>query len=689
MKGPSQLSNLKSKVIEEINENSLEFVEGWKQSNRNRKHKVLQKRHELLEHFKDHVRGSTNSMTTLLNNTNNKNNLTNKTIGEIKNLCMNEIRNKKIIENWKNSLIQEKTKILEIRNNVINEIYGQKSKIIKNKLNKVKLDLNTISKQEQKSILLNEIRNMKKGNSKKAVSDEKECIPAWKEIQLNQKRITLENKKMLNLEFQEQSKEALLENVCNIIEKRQKVLESIRNLQLNQPIVEEWKQNNRNNLSTPLLNKQQLLNDLIEGKITLKSIEDNRTHMLNSIKANSNNENITEEWKIKIQKEKLLTMKKRQQVLCDIHEQKNQIYKNLLESNKNKTTEEEKRNNLLNEVRNFVQDYYRNCDYTPVVENWKQEERNLKSSLINNKKRCLIDISEQKPSKMLKKVEMSDNKKHMNLLNEIRSEPLPIWKENLNNKRIETIQNKNKINNEIINTKFTDILENKNKVYENKINLNKEIKSKFGNYSESWKEEQYNQKTKNIACKNLINNEINEYDFELKNFKNQTELKQLMLKELRLKSDMTLPLWKEDILDEQSKINGNKNQLICEINENTKILQKNLIKTLNFNKLKEECLKELRQLTCQPIELWKELERNEITEKYNNKKEINNEIRNKNFNLENNKSFSEMRNLVLKDIRSLNEETIVPKWKEEKLAKRCLVFDNKMQLNKSIENLRI
>merc|ERR1711974_354535 len=100
----------------------------------------------------------------------------------------------------------------------------------------------------------------------------------------------------------------------------------------------------------------------------------------------------------------------------------------------------------------------------------------------------------------------------------------------------------------------------------------KDIRNKFNNQMEEWKENEKNIKAKCIGNKNIIHQEIisksKNIKNELKSIKNEIELKNECLKELRIKSDMCIPEWKEDLLDEQIKIKGNRNMMICEIREN-------------------------------------------------------------------------------------------------------------------------
>jgi hypothetical protein len=215
----------------------------------------------------------------------------------------------------------------------------------------------------------------------------------------------------------------------------------------------------------------------------------------------------------------------------------------------------------------------------------------------------------------------------------------------------------------------------------------KDVRSKFGNFTEAWKESQCNDRAVAIGCKNLIKNEITKDCLKnLNSTKTQAELKNESLKELRLKADTAIPQWKEDILDSNSQIQGNRQQVIYELSF-CQPDRSPLNATKSLNQVKNQVLAEIRRPV--PVEAWKEEARNKIAELYNNKREINDLICGKKFLLECAKSQSELRNDLLREIRSKNKDEVVPVWKEKKMMKRTEVHDNKVELNRCIESLNL
>jgi len=682
------IPQLKAKVISQLHENSHdlgEFVEAWKQESRNKKHQVYQARHNLMSELEAFERKPANL------------DLSNKSDEELKKMAMEEIRNKRrvksksggdfsIIEEWRQKVIEKKVEILANRNQVLSQIRGKRSKITKmlNPIEKKKASTET----EQKSALLADIRKtVTEANQKSKKSNlEIDVIPAWKEHQNNQKRNTFENKRNVLSELSTVDKKELLQTVCDILTIRAKFLDSIRNLDKEQEVVESWKQENRNQISNPMILKQQMMNSILTENNKLKSTQEPRTAILEAIAAKNDDElEMKEDWKVKNNKQRTEALKNKHNIVCDIIEKKGEKCLN----------KEANRENMLEQVRNVALQKCPNGKNIPTVEAWKQSIRNEKSNLIMAKKRVLIDVeTPAKACKVLKPLEKSDLERHTELMNDLRTQAvLPSWKVNVNNERISTIQNKNKISNEILENKFLNInlLKNVNTVQDNKVNLMKDVRSKFGNQLEAWKETEKEVRAVTIGNKNVVHEDILSKTKEttLKQTKNQTELKSDALKELRMKADMSVPKWKEDLLDEQCKIKGNRNEMICEIREmgDSKLNNKNLVKTLSFNEQKSKCLSEIRR--CNPIPAWKEEINNEKAEFYSARRGVNFDISQGKFNLENCKSQSELRQDCLRQIRLLNTERVTPVWKEAKLEKRAKVFTNKQMLNRAIENLNI
>merc|ERR1712226_687203 len=169
---------------------------------------------------------------------------------------------------------------------------------------------------------------------------------------------------------------------------------------------------------------------------SLKSIKEPRLAILDEIKKINEP---TEEWRQKQYNQRSQAIKNKHQTICDINEYK-------LE-NLNTFSNDINRINLLEQIRNNTNQ--KSPINAPITESWKQNIRNNKSKLMLAKKRVLINV-EQPSAKILKPLEKSDIQKHNELMNSLRTENvLPLWKVNINNERVETIQNKNKISNQL------------------------------------------------------------------------------------------------------------------------------------------------------------------------------------------------------------------------------------------------
>merc|ERR1719189_2658452 len=96
-------------------------------------------------------------------------------------------------------------------------------------------------------------------------------------------------------------------------------MEQIRSKPTGLP-VESWRQNKFDAISKVLLEKQQVLNQIIYHEIELNNTKDNRESVLASIKAKNPSEGIIEAWRLNQAKQRIQAIKAKNEVNCDIYE---------------------------------------------------------------------------------------------------------------------------------------------------------------------------------------------------------------------------------------------------------------------------------------------------------------------------------------------------------------------------------
>jgi hypothetical protein len=666
------IPTLKSKVLQQLQNTSPELVEAWKQTYRTNKAALINtKREYLLDILSFEMEKFQN----------NKIDFSNKSAEEIKFCAMKEIKEKSkavVTEEWKNKIIEEKVAILGDRHRVLAEIAGKKC--TKNAIKGLKQTAMVEStSDDQRGAVLASIR-------KRAANDESaDIIPAWKETLLTQKRLAYQNKRNLLSEYEAAKNtkfQNVLENSDNFITKRAKLMENIRTHPNGQDngIVEAWKQENIKKITDPVIFKQNMLMDLItKNHKALVCTKDARELLIDSLKTAEDVEHEpVEAWKVNNNKIRVEAIKNKNAIVCDINEKLGGLRSTGL-------TKEANRTNLLSEIRQTANQKSKSA---PITEAWKQKDRDVKANLIIAKKLLLVDVEQPKAKalKSLKSVEKSESQKHFELMQEIRTEKIPAWKEENMSIRMNAIMNKNFLNNEI-KVAATN-LKNTKSVQENMKNLMQDIRTKSGNFTEAWKETENNTRAVSIGCKSLINHEIVNNRPSLNQTKSQSQLKQETLKELRLKADNTIPEWKEEILDSAVEIRGNRQKVIYELSFEAPAKALNATKSLS--QIKSSILFDIRRPN--PIEAWKENQRNKQAELYNNKREVIfeiDEMKHSQFQLDCFKSQTELRKDLLREIRSKNVDFVVPEWKENKMEKRAEVYGNKRDLNRCIERLNV
>merc|ERR1712168_1548807 len=133
-------------------------------------------------------------------------------------------------------------------------------------------------------------------------------------------------------------------------------------------------------------------------------------------------------------------MGRKQQILDNLKNKRKLLNEILCSSTKNLLTRTPNRINLMEQIRSSFNE--KSAITTLLVENWKQNERNNISNNLSNKNIILGEIlSINSNGSNLRHVKDSQLIMHKNLLNKIRSAPIPEWKENFFAIKIKAIQN--------------------------------------------------------------------------------------------------------------------------------------------------------------------------------------------------------------------------------------------------------
>merc|ERR1712168_285343 len=279
-------------------------------------------------------------------------------------------------------------------------------------------------------------------------------------------------------------------------------------------------------------------------------------------------------------------MGRKQQILDNLKNKRKLLNEILCSSTKNLLTRTPNRINLMEQIRSNFNE--KSAITTLLVENWKQQERDNISN---------------------------------NLLNKIRSAPFPEWKENFFAIKIKAIQNKHNVCLAVQNGQFK--LNCNVSLVDQKTKICAQIRSKFQNLNEEWKQVKYNSYAKAIGQKYLTNLSIKSFQkVDLKTIKTLAQNKIDLMKQVRTAGDNSFPIWKEQEFDTKSNLIGVKILLNEEI-KNVNV--KTLLKSIQGQKGQRiALLKEIR--SCEPLEYWKENELNEIYDRFNSKRLMNEEI---------------------------------------------------------------
>merc|ERR1712168_1608724 len=311
---------------------------------------------------------------------------------------------------------------------------------------------------------------------------------------------------------------------------------------------------------------------------------------------------------------------RKQQILNNLNNKRKVLNEILCSSTKNLLTRTPSRINLMEQIRtNFNE---KSATTTLLVENWRQNERNNISNNLSNKNIILGEILSIKSNgSNLRHAKDSQLIIHKNLLQNIRSASIPEWKEKFFAIKIKAIQNKHNVCIAVQNGQFK--LNCNISPVDQKIKICAQIRLKFQNLIEEWKQVKYNSYAKAIGQKYLTNLSVKSFQkVDLKTIKSLAQNKIDLMKQVRTAGDNSFPIWKEQEFDTKSNLIGVKILLNEEIkNVNVKTLLKS---TQGQKNQRIALLKEIR--SCEPLEYWKENELNEIYDRFNSKRLMNEEI---------------------------------------------------------------
>lgn len=617
----------KNAMIKQINSRSTEMIEKWKQTARASRAEILGNRQRVMDQINFETIKLTPCKPTDSENT----------IEAKYNLCMQEIKEKsgsQTIEAWKNKAVESRRLIFATKHNVIAEIKTNENLKINLKSTKV------ISREH----LMADLRT------------KCEPVPEWKIKQMKQKCDAINNKNIVNCEIREN--EFILNSRDTVVEKFNKVLDQIR-----EP-TEAWKLKIRTQISNPHKNMKACLCDIAERNFFLESTKDAREQLMDSIRKNP-----VESWKLAKAKEFAKINRIRKSLLCDITEKKFTLKKIA------------NREALLADIRSA----YNIPESWTFCEAWKEESRNAKSKILLAHKQCMVSVEQGEFH--LKNTKNSTRKEQLKAcLDELRIEPIPAWKKAVQESRIATFENKNSVLSEITVFDRKMLKTVVRPVIENKLAVLEQLKAKLfkkGWYNlciEGWKQDQMNKKACSFFNKHLMIEEMRTLKPTLKQTRSIEQTKTCLMAAIRAKINVSpVPEWQENERIERSKVQNARNLVLSELRS----AKSCLTETKSLEQVRMQICREIR--ANQPIEAWKEKERESQVELYNNKRMVIQAIGNGNSCIGNKRSQAELKNSLMAEIRSKGD-LVVPEWKEKRMQVRAEVLKNKVALNAAICN---
>jgi len=609
----------KQALVKQINSKSSEMVENWKQTSRDSRAEILGNRKRVM----DQISFESIKLTPC------KPTDSESTIEAKYNVCMSEIKekaNNQVVEAWKSKAIESRRLIFATMHSVVAEIKTNSG--LKEGLKSVK----AVTREDLMSELKTKV--------------EKE--PEWKAKIMRQKCEAIKNKNLVNCDVREFNFE--LNSTKNIVEKFNMVLDQIRSP------TEAWKLQIRAEISNPHKHMKLVISEIIDNKVSLTSTKNTRQELMKTIRASP-----IEAWKQEKADKFSAFIQTRKSVLCDISE-KNYSLKKIAN-----------RRAMLADIRAA----YNIPESWTFCESWKEAVRNEKSKVLLAHKHCMVSLEQGKVS--LKKTKNSTRKEQLQACLEIiRKEPVEAWKTKVQQSRISTIENKKLLISEILNFNISELKLVEKSVQNRKIAVNEEIKAKSGNAVEGWKQTSMNNKASQFFNKHIMLNQLANGKSSLKKTQTIEQTKTSLMAAIRAKTNTSpVPEWQETERIERSKVQNARNLVLTELRS----VKPNLGETKSLEQVRMQICKEIR--ANQPIEAWKEKERETQACLYNNKRIVIQAIANGVNCVGNKRSQADLKDALLIEIRSKGE-FVVPEWKEKRMGVRAQVLKNKVALNAAI-----
>jgi len=619
----SDAVSAKQAVIKQLTTKSNEMVENWKQSSRNSRATILGNRKRML----DQISFETVKLTPC------KPTDSDSTIEAKYSVCMQELKEKsgnEVVEEWKSKAIESRRLIFATRHSIVAEIKVQK--------NELKSNLKVTKKFTREDLM-----------SSLKTHVEKE--PEWKIQVIKQKCEAIKNKNLVNCEVR--GHDFQLNSTKTQVQAFNAVLDSIR-----EP-TEAWKLKIRSEISDPHKHMKLMIHELNSTEISLNQTKNLRQELFKSIRTNE-----IEAWKQAKADEFSSLIQARKSVICDISE-RNFTLKKL-----------PRRQALLAQIRSA----YNIPESWTFLESWKEAARNSKSKVMLAHKHCMVSVEQRDFALKLTKVPTRKEQLQA-CLEHIRKEPVEAWKKKVQESRILTIENKKMLISEILNFDISGLKIVQNSVQNRKLAVNSEIKSRFDNSVENWKQSIFNKKALQFFNKHMMLSELAESTDRISNLKKTQTIEQAkisLMQAIRAKTNASpVPEWQEIERIERSKVQNQRNLVLSQLRTVKPVLGE----TKSIEQIRTQICKEIR--ACKPIEAWKEKEREVQAGLYADRRLVMQAIANGVSNVRNNKSQAELKDALLIEIRSKGDFA-VPEWKEKRMSVRASVLKNKVALNAQI-----
>lgn len=611
----------KQAVIKQLTNKSTEMVENWKQTSRDTRATILGNRKRVL----DQISFETVKLTPCQPSDSNS------TIEAKYNFCIQEIKEKagnKVVEAWKSKAIESRRLIFATMHSVVAEI----------KINKTELKSNLkVTKKVTREDLMS------------ALKTKVETEPEWKLRAIKQKCESIKNKNLINCEIRERKFE--LVSTKTQVEAFNAVLDSIRGP------TEAWKLKIRSEISNPHKNMKMLICEINSTyPLSLKSTKNARQELLKSIRTSE-----VEAWKQAKAEDFSILVQAKNAVICDISE-RNFTLKKL-----------PRRQAMLAQIRAA----YNIPESWTFMESWKESIRNSRSKVMLAHKHCMVSVEQGQVT--LKTTKVSTRKEQLQAcLEQIRKAPVEAWKKKVQESRISTIENKNLLISEVLQFDISGLKIVQKSVQNRKLDVNAEIKSKYDNAVESWKQSIFNRKAVQLFNKHITLNELTETAPVLKKTQTIEQTKTSLMQAIRAKTNASpVPEWQETERIERSKVQNQRNLVLSHLRSVKPVLGE----TKSLEQVRIQICKEIR--ACKPIEAWKEKEREVQAGLYADRRIVMQAISNGVSSIENKKSQAELKDALLVEIRSKGD-FVVPEWKEQRMSVRAAVLKNKVALNAQI-----